>query len=208
MSETRVWLGRARRRETEDIRKFIPVLGKVLASTQRPHGIEVERKKARDKKRRMKGLQEATCIPAIALSKGVRKKSSARDHHRESEGSENTPPGRLNKTIPSPPPSPPPPHSPPPPPPSPVYNYTIDEQVTFVAEPIDCSPSSPTDRGGVSVTEAPPTQLNLEEEVPSSWDSIIDGSLPSQLPDKYKMSETSLQAALNCDTDQLLAQLQ
>ena len=206
MSENRFWLGRARKREREDIRKFIPVLGKVLAPTQRPHGIEVERK-ARERKRRTREKQldlkrkEATCVPAIALSKGVRKKSSAKDNQRECEESENTPPKQLNKTIPSPPP--PPSHT--------VYNCLNDEQGISVSEHTNCSsfPSSAvTDRSSASAAETPPTPLTLEEDAPSSWDSIIDGSLPSQLPDRYKVSENSLLAVMSCDTDQLLAQLQ
>ena len=47
-------------------------------------------------------------------------------------------------------------------------------------------------------------QFSSEED---SWDSVIDGPVSSQLLEKHKMCENSLLEALDCDTDDLLAQI-
>ena len=47
-----------------------------------------------------------------------------------------------------------------------------------------------------------------ESELPLSWDSIIDGSLPSQPHNRYDISDSALVAVMNCDTQQILAELQ
>ena len=53
-------------------------------------------------------------------------------------------------------------------------------------------------------TELEREQSSLEED---SWDSVIDGPVSSQLLKQHKMCEDSLLEILNCDTDDLLANI-
>ena len=47
-------------------------------------------------------------------------------------------------------------------------------------------------------------QFSSEED---SWDSVIDGPVSSQLLEQHKICEDSLLEIMNCDTDDLLANI-
>lgn len=204
---------RRKKRENEDIRKYVSALGKVHSTLPKDKSGSEWKSGERRRKGSVNqctwqlGREETTTparVPAIALSNGLRKKqlTVGSDYNEMAEDVENIPSNEKPSTSL----------------PTDCCRHS-NSWHTSISEDPTCSHSSSlnvvasvspavTDQPCCATDQTPlPSQSVVESDHPSSWDSIIDGSLPSQLYDKH-ISETSLLAVVDCDTQQLLAQLQ
>ena len=190
------FLSRGRKkREREDIRQYMQVLGKVTGTKW----------KTRDKcknKRRPNVLEktETTAlrsIPAIALSNGVRKKSTTRKNHTSPSKGAMESDSRVDYVENMPP----------------LINSSRPTLLSDCQHSPDLhhKHTSPTPEAVSSKTpDSNPNETAITDEVvsddlPLSWDSIIDGSQPHT---RYDISDSTLLSVMNCDTQQILAELQ
>ena len=178
-SRKKKWLNSSK--QMNDIRKYISVNGRVIKhSKSLKHTRRKKENSLTDPHRRL-NIQE--CVPASKLSQGLRKKVINKENMSDICYQKDTSKLlTLQSTAPVP---------------VPIPVTTPCTDTSLIPVPSELTPPIPNPINN-TVNEIQNTYL---------FDSIIDGSIPPDLVDKYQLSETSITEILKYDTEQFLKQL-